>query len=86
MTDAFPSITIYFKMGVVGMADEVNESFEINFDPNLSPEENAELLQMKAAIFAARLQLSYTELMTIKFLPFLEAKAKEEGWDLDSLL
>jgi len=87
MTDEIkPSFTLFFKMGVVGLADEVHETLEFTFDPELSAEQNTKIMEAKAQIFAARLQLSYLELMTVKFPEFIQAKAEDEGWDPDTLL
>lgn len=76
-----PSFTLYFKIGIIGMAEEVSESINISHNPALSEEENMQLLEMNTQIAQGRLQLSMMDLMVNKFPEYIKARAEEEGWD-----
>jgi len=78
-----PTFTLYFKTGIVGMSDEVNESIEIVVDPDLSDEENEAAMAVKVKLFQMKLSLAMAELFLTKMPKYLEERAAEEGWDLD---
>lgn len=77
-----PNFTLYFKCGIVGLADEAHETFEIVFDPALSDEQNQMVLAGRAAAFQAKLSSAFSELMIVKFPVFLKQKAEAEGWEI----
>lgn len=77
--DIIPEITMFFKVGIVGMADEVFETVTIKIDPNLSEEENLKALAAKGQIFQAKIQISMAELMLEKFPAFIDQKMREQG-------
>lgn len=80
-----PSFTLYFKIGIIGMAEEVSETITIDNNPKMSPEENAQRMEMNMQIAQGRLQLSMMDLMVNKFPEYVAQRAEEEGWDLDDL-
>ena len=75
--------TIYFKVGVIGMADDVTETIPVVIDPRLSEEENLAKLRLKMQLSQMRLQLSLTEFMAEKLPEFLEAQFGENRTDQD---
>lgn len=76
-----PSFTLYFKVGILGMAEEVSETVTIAHNPDLSEAENIQILEMNTQIAQARLQLSMMDLMVNKFPAYVKERAAEEGWD-----
>lgn len=73
-----PEITFYFKVGIIGMAEEVTQTIDIKYDENLSDEENERNFAMKAQAAQLRMQASLMELMMDKLPAFIEQRAKEQ--------
>ena len=59
----FPEITMYIKVGLVGFADEVNETITLSYDENLSEEDNMKMLSLNAQLTQAKLQLALSQML-----------------------
>lgn len=78
-----PEITFYFKVGIIGMAEEVTQTIDIKYDDNLSDEENERNLALKAQVAQIRMQASLMELMMEKLPAYLEQLAKDQEKDAE---
>ncbi len=61
--EKIPEITLYFKVGAIGMQDEVSETVTLTFDPRLTDEENMQMMQAKMALTQMKLQASTARFM-----------------------
>lgn len=59
----FPEITMYIKVGLVGFADEVNETITLSYDDNLSEEDNMKMLSLNAQLTQAKMQLALSQML-----------------------
>lgn len=84
MTKPFPDFTLYVNIGIEGLeSEEISEKVIFAWDENLSPEQNALVLQANAQLTQVRQQVALVRLMKDILPTYLAKKAEEEGTTFD---
>lgn len=73
-----PELTIYIKMGAIGLTEERQETFTITWDPNISDEQNQAIMLLRAQVMQARLQANMLEILAAAGPEFLKAFGDED--------